>query len=97
LEKHGAVSEEVVLEMARGVRRVLGTDLGVSISGVAGPGGGTPEKPVGLVWIALSALQGDWARQFMFAGERLDVKMQSAQVALQFLAEYLDGSLDGGD
>jgi PncC family amidohydrolase len=96
LDKYGAVSEQVVLEMARGVRRVLGADLGVSISGVAGPGGGTSEKPVGLVWIALSAREGDWARRFLFSGERLAIKRQSAQAALQILVDYLEENYDGG-
>jgi PncC family amidohydrolase len=89
LEKFGAVSEETVLEMAVGVRRALAADIGVSISGIAGPGGGAPEKPVGLVWIGLSAAGVDDAWRFQFQGDRLAVKTQSAQAALQLLADFL--------
>ncbi len=89
LEKFGAVSEETVLEMAAGVRRALAADIGLSISGIAGPGGGTPEKPVGLVWIGLSAAEVDDAWRFQFTGDRLAVKNQSAQAALQLLADFL--------
>ena len=54
LDKHGAVSEEVVLQMASGIRRQTGADIGLSTSGIAGPDGGTDEKPVGTIWIGLS-------------------------------------------
>jgi PncC family amidohydrolase len=91
LRKYGAVSRETVLEMARGARRALETDIGVSVSGIAGPGGGMPEKPVGLTWIGLSAAGYDDAWQFVFPGERLQVKEQAAEQALQKLAGYLAG------
>jgi PncC family amidohydrolase len=90
LEKHGAVSEETVLEMARGARQALSADLGLSISGIAGPGGGTPEKPVGLVWIGLSAPGIGEAQRFLFTGDRAAIKEQSAQEALHILAAYLE-------
>lgn len=86
---YGAVSRETVLEMARGVRQRLGADVGLAVSGIAGPGGGTPEKPVGLVWIGLSAADQETARRYQFAGARLAVKEQAAQSALLLLAEYL--------
>jgi len=86
---YGAVSQEAVLEMARGVRRRLGADIGLAVSGIAGPGGGTPEKPVGLVWIGLSAADQETARRYQFAGARLAVKELAAQNALLLLAEYL--------
>ena len=56
--------------MARGVRTLLGADIGISVSGIAGPGGGLPEKPVGTTWIGLSARDGDWARKFIWNGDR---------------------------
>ena len=93
LERHGAVSQEVVLEMAGGVRQVMGADVGLSVSGIAGPGGGTPEKPVGLTWMGLSAPDGEWARQMMAQGERAENKQQAAQQALQLLHDYLCGKL----
>lgn len=61
LEKYGAVSEQTAIEMARGVRAALDADLGISTTGIAGPGGGTPEKPVGTVWVGISSEKGDRA------------------------------------
>ncbi len=89
LEAHGAVSRETALEMAQGVRLALGADIGLSITGIAGPGGGTPQKPVGLVWIALSTNRVSDARRFLWSGTRLQVKEQSAQAALEWLLEFL--------
>ncbi len=71
LEKHGAVSEEVVLQMARNVREKFGSDIGLSISGVAGPGGGTEEKPVGLIWFGYSDRDKTFAEKFNFSKDRL--------------------------
>jgi PncC family amidohydrolase len=90
LESKGAVSQETVLEMAAGVRQALKADIGIAISGIAGPGGATLNKPVGLVWLALSADNADNARSFIFPGDRLAVKEQSAQAALQMVLEYLE-------
>jgi nicotinamide-nucleotide amidase len=95
LDEHGAVSRETVQEMAAGVRRALGADIGLAVSGVAGPGGGTPEKPVGLVWIGLSAPQVETERRYLFSGERLSVKEQAAQAALELLETYLQDKLLG--
>ena len=95
----GAVSRECVLEMARGVRMALEGDfplesvLGVSISGIAGPGGGTPQKPVGTVWIGMSAPSGEWAWHFSWKGDRIQNKENSAQAALQLIAWYLQGKI----
>jgi PncC family amidohydrolase len=91
LEKHGAVSRETVLEMARGVCQAISADCGIAVSGIAGPGGGTPEKPVGLVWIALVAGEHQEARRFLWGGDRLAVKEQSAEAALRMLVDYLGG------
>ena len=89
LEKHGAVSGETVIEMARGVRHALAADVGLSVSGIAGPGGGTPEKPVGTVWIGLSSPEDEFAELFFWEGDRIQNKEHSAEAALQLLADYL--------
>ena len=91
LQAHGAVDRETVLAMARQVRHTLQTDLGLSVSGIAGPAGGMPGKPVGLTWIGLSAPDGEWARVFIWAGDRLQNKASSAQAALRLLDDYLQG------
>jgi PncC family amidohydrolase len=92
LEKYGAVSKETVIEMARGVRKALAADIGLSVSGIAGPGGGTPEKPVGLTWIGLSAADTDEAWEHIWHGDRLQVKEQTADQALRLLVDYLSDS-----
>ena len=89
LEEYGAVSSETVIEMARGVRLTLAADIGISVSGIAGPGGGTPEKPVGTVWIGLSTPLQEYSRHYLWSGDRLAVKEQSALEALILLVEYL--------
>lgn len=94
LLQHGAVSAATVRAMAAGVRRVLGADIGISISGIAGPGGGSSEKPVGLVWFGLSAKDGDWAVERHFDGDRVAIKEQAAEFALQLGLDYLEGRLD---
>ena len=84
LASFGAVSEEVALRMAAGIRERLNADIGVSITGIAGPGGGTPEKPVGLVWIAAHWKEGK-ARRFHFGGDRTEIRQRAAQSALEML------------
>jgi PncC family amidohydrolase len=96
LRLHGAVSRETVIEMARGVRTALGADIGVSVSGIAGPGGGLPDKPIGTTWIGLSARDGDWARKFTWDGDRRANKESSAQAALQFVLDYLENKIGNG-
>lgn len=93
LRTYGAVSEETVIEMARGVRTALGVDIAISVSGIAGPGGGLPDKPVGTTWIGLSTTEGDWGRKFIWEGDRLQNKSLSAEAALEFLLDYLEGKL----
>ncbi len=88
---HGAVSRETALEMARGARLALGAEVGVAITGIAGPGGGSPEKPVGLTWVAVSTKEGEVAEGQTFAGDRLAVKQQASEAALALLARVLEG------
>jgi PncC family amidohydrolase len=89
LRAHGAVSRDTVLEMARGARTALGADVAVSISGIAGPGGGMPNKPVGTTWVCLSTAAEDRAYLFQFSGDRRQNKLQAADAALQTLLDYL--------
>ncbi len=89
LTKFGAVSEETVKEMALGVRKLFSSDLGISISGIAGPTGGTEEKPVGLVYIGLSSVKDLIVKKFNFFRDRDSNKQISTQVALNMLRLYL--------
>jgi nicotinamide-nucleotide amidase len=88
LERYGAVSEEVALLMAAGVRTKTGADIGVSVTGIAGPGGGTPEKPVGLVWIAIDGPDAK-ARRFHLPGDRAEIRQRAAQAALEMVRRTL--------
>jgi PncC family amidohydrolase len=94
LENYGAVSKETVIEMARGVREALETDIGLSVSGIAGPEGGTDEKPVGTVWIGSSTMKMENAEMFIFSGDRQKVKEQAAQMALQVVIDCLTDRLE---
>jgi PncC family amidohydrolase len=89
IEKYGAVSSETASEMAEGIKSSARTDLGLAVTGIAGPSGGTPDKPVGLVYIALAADQGINVQKFQFDGEREDVKIQTAETALAMLLDHL--------
>lgn len=93
LERHGAVSRECAQAMARGVRERLQSSLGLSITGIAGPSGGTVEKPVGLTYIHLAAPDGDWWKCHRWPGDRHQNKRASAAAALQLLYAYLSGEL----
>lgn len=92
LKAHGAVSRETVLEMARGARNALGAEVGVSVSGIAGPGGGLPEKPVGTTWIGLVTPDGEQAEVFYWRGDRRENKELSADAALKMVIAYLEKS-----
>ncbi len=92
---HGAVSEETAREMALGARQLLQTDLAVSITGIAGPGGGTAEKPVGLTWMALAGPGGLLcSERQVHSGGRLDVKRASASAALELVLQQLESLAD---
>lgn len=93
LAAFGAVSAEAARAMALGARRALAADLGLAVTGVAGPGGGTPDKPVGLTWLGLCAGDTTWARRCLWNSDRLGNKERSAEAALEFLHDYLTGRL----
>jgi len=99
LERYGAVSEQVAQGMAQGVRDILHADIGLAVTGIAGPDGGTPEKPVGLVYIALAALDGAWVERHVWENDRGDPldrwknKELSAEAVLGLLHRYLEGQL----
>lgn len=94
LLEHGAVSEETARAMARAARERLAANIALGITGIAGPGGGMPGKPVGLVYISLSTPSAEDCRRFVWSGNRLENKSRSAETALGILREYLIG-LDG--
>ncbi len=89
LAAHGAVSEEVAREMARGARQRLGADVAVAITGIAGPAGGTPDKPVGLTYVALSAPGVELVERHVWTQGRQENKHASAEAALRLVADYL--------
>ena len=92
IKEHGAVSEQTVRAMAEGVCKAIGTDIGLSISGVAGPTGGSPEKPVGTVWMGWHVNGATYSKKFLFSGDRMSVKQQSLQKILEQLLEILKQS-----
>ena len=91
LEKHGAVSAPVAGQMAQGARKVAGADIGVGITGIAGPAGGSAAKPVGTVFIGLSSSAADTARTFRFVGGRAVVRERSVQAALDLVRRQIMG------
>jgi len=94
LEQHGAVSSQTAQEMAVGIREKFKTDIGLSTTGIAGPTGGTPAKPVGLVWIGLSFKAKTTTIKCQFDGDREQVKTSSVQKILQVLLNDLNGQID---
>jgi PncC family amidohydrolase len=91
--RHGAVSAQVAAAMARGARRAAQSDWAISVTGIAGPGGGSPEKPVGLVYFGLADPEGkiECARH-QFLGDREDIRRQAVQAALDLLRRGLTGA-----
>ena len=89
IEGHGAVSAEVALALADGARQRAGTDWAVSVTGIAGPGGGSPEKPVGTVYIGCSGSNRTVERLFLFSGDREEVRRQTMEQAIVLLLSEL--------
>jgi nicotinamide-nucleotide amidase len=89
LMREGAVSAPVARQMARGIRRRFGSDIGIGVTGIAGPGGGTEKKPVGLVFIGLSRGNNDVVRRFQFKGSRETIKAAAGEAALRMVKSYL--------
>lgn len=89
LENFGAVSEETALEMAKGVAKTSGADIGISTTGIAGPSGGTDEKPVGLVYIGYYIQGKSFAKRFVFPGNRESIRNRTVTVALDYLRKNL--------
>ncbi len=90
LEKFGAVSEQTALEMCKGVRKLADADFGISVTGIAGPGGGTPQKPVGTVWIGICSENIHKAKKFVFDGNRNQVRGSTAETALEMVKEAIN-------
>jgi PncC family amidohydrolase len=85
IKRYGAVSEQVCLEMAKGARFLANADIGMGVTGIAGPTGGTRPKPVGLVYIALVTNRKYIVKKFRFKGSRRNIKLQASQAALELL------------
>ena len=90
IERYGAVSPQVAEEMAQGGRRLLNVDICVADTGIAGPGGATPDKPVGLFYLGLSHRNGTLSREHLFSGNREENKQNAAETALGWVREYLE-------
>ena len=89
LRAHGAVSEAAAAEMAAGIQSRIGSEIGVGITGVAGPGGGTPEKPVGLVWIAARLRDGQRTHGRVYVGDREEIRLRATQAALEMIRRMI--------
>jgi PncC family amidohydrolase len=88
---HGAVSAETASEMAQAARRIFGADVAVSVTGIAGPGGGMPGKPVGLAHIHLSAVDAEIGERYVWDSDRMRNKLLSAEAVLRLVVRYLEG------
>ena len=89
LENYGAVSEQCAMEMAVGARRVLNSDYALSTTGIAGPDGGSPDKPVGMVWMAIAGPNGVFAKKILSNGERINIIERSALMVIDMLRREL--------
>ena len=90
LHQHGAVSEPVVRQMAEGARNLLHTDYAIATSGIAGPDGGTPDKPVGTVWMAWATPQGTYAQCFHLGKLREQITLRACNTALIYMLPYIE-------
>ncbi len=97
LARHGAVSAVVAEQMAAGGRRLLGVDFCLSDTGVAGPGGGSPDKPVGLFFLGLSCRKGTYSREYHFVGDRSANKQAATRAAIGWLKDFLSGAWTPGE
>jgi len=93
LRKYGAVSPQVAKKMAQGIRNTFNTTFGLSTTGVAGPTGGTKEKPVGLVFIGLTNGKKTWVKKLKLGGSRREIKEQASERCLQFFHNYITPTL----
>lgn len=93
LAEKGAVSSEVAKAMAEGLREATHADIALSVTGIAGPGGGTPGKPVGTVFVGLASKDGTFVNRFLFSGDRISIKEQTSEAALKLVLDYLEGRL----
>ena len=91
---HGAVSAETAAEMAQGARRIFGADIAAAVTGIAGPGGGMPGKPVGLVHIHLSVADAEIGERHVWDADRMGNKLLSAEAVLRLVVRYLEGLVD---
>jgi nicotinamide-nucleotide amidase len=92
LEQYGAVSDQTAKEMAMGVRERFKSDIGISVTGIAGPDGGSIEKPVGTVFMGLVLDNEPLALKYLFKGKRSEIKQQTAETALENIKRYLNGN-----
>src|SRR5690554_3359675 len=94
IAEHGAVSEETAREMAINIKRLMNTDLGLAVTGIAGPDGGSKEKPVGLVYVALASNEDVEVYRLNLKGDRKENKWQTTEYALYFTYKYISGKED---
>jgi nicotinamide-nucleotide amidase len=94
LERHGAVSAETAAAMAAGARNRLGVGVAVAVTGIAGPGGGSEEKPVGLVFLHAEGPDGSRGRDFIFPGDRTSIRRRATVTALHLLRRLLEQTRD---
>ena len=90
LKNFGAVSEQTARQMSANVRKIINTDIGVGVTGIAGPGGGTADKPVGTVYISVSNADKTFVKLFNFNGTRTEIKNQSCDAALTMIKEFIN-------